>query len=127
VAVFARWHNADLEVHARPVPRYLWTTVSIDVLLDGEPILCTGGQASLLGRCRSRFRHEGEAHKAELSWGKMANGAFPFMLRIDEELVLASEVPVDNWRIVLAGWIAAVVVVLLAIVAACIGFGIFLF
>jgi hypothetical protein len=122
-----RWHGSKLEVRARPVPRYLWTTVSIDVLLDGEPVLCTGGQASLLGKCRSRFRREGKAHKAELSWGKMANGAFPFMLRIDEELVLASEVPVENWGIVLAGWIAALAFVLILIVAACIGFGIFLF
>ena len=109
------------------MPRYLWTTVSIDVLLDGEPVLQTGGQASLLGRCRSRFQRQGKAHKAELSWGKMANGAFPFMLRIDEELVLASEVPVDNWRMVVVGWIAALFVAFLVIVAACIGFGIFLF
>jgi hypothetical protein len=122
-----QWHDSDLEVQARPVPRCLWTTVSIDVLLDGEPVLRTGGQASLLGKCRSRFRREGKAHKAELSWGKMANGAFPFMLRIDEELVLASEVPVDNWGIVLAGWTAALVFVFLLVVGACIGFGIFLF
>jgi hypothetical protein len=99
----------------------LWTTVSIDVLLDGEPILRTGGEASLLGCCRSKFRRQGEAHKAELSWGKMAAGAFPFILRIDGEVALASEVPVDHWTIVLVGWIAVLIVALLAIVAGCAG------
>jgi hypothetical protein len=108
------------------VPRYLWATVSIDVLVDGEPVLRTGGQASLLGLCRSKFRRQGKAHRAELSWGKMASGAFPFMLRIDEELVLASEVPVENWKIVVVGWVAVPIFLLMLIIAACIGFGIFL-
>jgi hypothetical protein len=116
-----RWHGSKLEVRAGPVPRYLWTTVSIDVLLDGEPILRTGEEASLLGCCRSKFRRQGESHKAELSWGKMAAGAFPFILRIDGEVVLASEVSVDHWKIVLVGWIAVLIVALLAIVAGCAG------
>jgi hypothetical protein len=126
VAEFTQWHGSDLEVRARPVARYLWTTVSIDALLDGEPILRTGGQASALGGCRSKFRHERKAHRADLSWGKMANGAFPFILRIDDEVVLASEVPVENWGIVLAGWIAVLVVAFFFVAGACLACGIYL-
>jgi hypothetical protein len=103
------------------VSRYLWMSASIDVLLDGRPVLRTGGQASLLGRCRSNFRRQGEAHQAELSWGKMASGAFPFILRIDGEVVLASEVPVDHWSIVVVGWTMVLAVVFLCMAAGCVG------
>jgi hypothetical protein len=112
VALRALWHGSFLEVSARVVPRYLWTTVSIDVSLDGEPVLCTGGQASALGASRVTFLHNETSHEAELSWGKFSQGAFPFILRVDGEVVLASEVPVENWAVVRLCWgIANVLIV----------------
>jgi hypothetical protein len=107
----ARWHGSDLVVRARAVPRYLWTTVSIDVLIDGAPVLRTGGQQKARGSSTSEFRHDGAWHVAELSWGTFAKGGFPFMLRIDKEVVLAAEVPVDNLTAVFVGWLVAILAV----------------
>ncbi|HZZ79108.1 MAG TPA: hypothetical protein VFE62_11345 [Gemmataceae bacterium] len=108
----ARWHGSRLEVRARAVPRYLWSTVSIDVLIDGAPVLRTGGQFRARGGVTSEFRHDGERHTAELSWGTVGGRGFPFMLRIDGEIVLATEVPVDNMTAVLVGWGTVLVAVI---------------
>ena len=31
-----QWHGSTVEVTARLIPRFLWTTASIDVFIDGE-------------------------------------------------------------------------------------------
>jgi hypothetical protein len=105
MALTVEWHESVLEVRARVVPRYLWTTASIDVLVDGEPVLCTGGQRRVFGSMCTTFRHNGQKHEAELAWGRFADGAFPFTLRIDGELLLASEVPLQNALAVQLGWL----------------------
>jgi hypothetical protein len=107
----AQWHGSHLEVSARAVPRYLWSTVSIDVLIDGAPVLRTGGQFRARGSVSSEFRHDGEWHTANLSWGTVGQNGFPFMLRIDGDIVLASEVAVENLHFVLIGWALVVATV----------------
>jgi hypothetical protein len=121
VAVTVQWRGALVEVQARPVARYLWMTVSIDVLVDGEAVLQTGGQAKLLGNYRRRFWYDGGEHTAELSWGMAAAGAFPFMLRLDGEVVLASEVPVEHWLLLQLGCPTAALLLLLVVAFLCFG------
>ncbi len=105
MALQTSWHESRVEVRARLVPRYLWTTASIDVFLNGEPVLRTAGRASRFGCVHSAFHHGGEIHEAELAWGVFANGAFPFTLRINGEILLVAEVPVDYTAEALLGWI----------------------
>ncbi len=96
-----RWRGCTVEVTARLVPRYLWSTASIDVHLDGRCILRTGGQRKIVGSSTAEFQHDGESHTVALSWDQVrsdgfAGLSFPFHLSIDDAKVAASEVPVEN-------------------------------
>ena len=53
------WEGSAVEVRARVVPRYLWTTTSIDVFVDGRCILKTGGQMKAVGSSFAEFHHGG--------------------------------------------------------------------
>jgi hypothetical protein len=95
------WEGSTVEVRARVVPRYLWTTASIDVFLDGRCILKTGGQMKAVGSSTAEFHHGGAAHWAELSWGQARMRdelylTFPYQLFFDGGKIAVSEVRVDN-------------------------------
>jgi len=110
-----KWRDSTVEVQARLVPRWLWTTASIDVLVDGRTILRTGGQMKFTGSHSTQFTHSGATHAAELCWG--AGGvslSIPYQLRLDGVAVSDSQVPVRNWPVGLVGAIlmAAVVVMI---------------
>jgi hypothetical protein len=91
-----RWHGSEVLVKARIVPRYGWTTASIDVFLDGKCILRTGGQPKVTGSSWAVFDHDGSRHFAELSWGMVRGLEFPYVLRIDDAKVALADVPVEN-------------------------------
>jgi hypothetical protein len=95
------WHGSTIEVTARLIPRYLWTTASIDVFLDGRCILRTGGQMKTIGSSSAEFHHDGAVHIVELSWDRvqpqgLTRHSFPYQLSIDGAKLAASEVAVDN-------------------------------
>lgn len=91
------WQGSKVEVEARLIPRFLWTTASIDVFLDGDCILRTGGQLKAIGSQVVSFAHAGSVHTAELSWGMGVLWSFPYQLRLDGSLVSQSRVRVRNW------------------------------
>jgi hypothetical protein len=91
-----RWNGRTVEVTARLIPRYLWSTASIDVFLDGECILQTGGQMRIIGLSEAEFHHDGALHAVKLSWGQAHRLSFPYQLWIDGAKVLVSDVPVAN-------------------------------
>jgi len=71
-----------VDVQARLVPRFLWSTASIDVFLDKQSILRTGGKFE-----SHRFTfcdvHAFRFHAtAELSWGYGLLFSFPYKLVI---------------------------------------------
>lgn len=109
----ARWQGSPVDVQARLVPRFLWTTASIDVFLDGECILRTGGQWKFTGTQSSTFTRAGSTHTAELKWG-VGGLSFPCELTIDGVRVAAARVHIENCPI---GFLVAAVV-LFAVVAA---------
>lgn len=78
------------------IPRYFWMTSSIDVYLDNECILRTGGQLNLTGSVSTTFNSGGSSHQAQLQWGNSRWYRFPYQLRIDGVLVDESLVPVEN-------------------------------
>jgi hypothetical protein len=102
-----KWRESTVDVEARLIPRFLWTTASIDVFLDGQCILRTGGQWRLTGSHSSTFTHLGSNHKAELSWGRGFLHSFPYQFKIDDISVSAARVRVKNWPV---GLLAAVVI-----------------
>jgi len=113
------WQGSKVEVRARLVPRYFWNTASIDVSLDGQQIMRTGGQLKLKGACSTSFTHANRTHIAVLSWGCSGlTFSFPYELRIDGTSVATSRVRIQNWPIVV-GLILAFWTVLLAILHFC--------
>jgi hypothetical protein len=92
-----KWHGSTVHVQARQVPRYFWTTASIDVYLDGQCILQTGGRLNPTGSCSAMFDHGGSAHTAELSWGVALWYSFPYELRVDGIPVAISRIRANNW------------------------------
>jgi hypothetical protein len=99
------WSGSLLEVRARAIPRFLWTTVSIDVLLDCEPVLRTGGQLKSAGTASAQVLYRGKYREFELSWSNVQSGGFPYVLRIDGERALSSTVAVENIWFVLLFWL----------------------
>lgn len=112
----ALWNNKEIEVSANLVPLFLWTTASIDVLLEGKRILKTGGKLKIIGSVTSEFEDEGTKHEARLTWGRATRRSFPYQLEIDKILVSNSEVFIQNWKMSYALWIifGAVIGILLS-------------
>jgi hypothetical protein len=96
-----QWHGSIVSVRARQVPRFLWTTTSIDAYLDEQCILQTGGKLNPRGSCSTTFNHGGSAHTVELRWGMALWYSFPYELRIDGTPVTTSRVRADNWYLAL--------------------------
>lgn len=91
------WNNKPVVVTARSLPRFLWTTASIDVFLDGQCILRSGGQAKLTGGHSAAFTHEGVQHQVGLTWGKSSGDfGFPYEVRIDGAKVDEGTVQIEN-------------------------------
>jgi len=92
------WRDRTLEVKARVLPKYLWSTASIDVYLDDAAIIRTGGVMRLKGLNEVQFDEGGETHSVALSWRSPAQGmSFPYQLSVDGKIVLESEVRPPNW------------------------------
>src|SRR5215470_4947752 len=92
-----RWQGSAVAVRARLVLRFLWTTASIDVFLEDQCILNTGGQMKFTGSHSARFSRSGKTHTAELSWGVGLLRWFPYRLHIDGASVSEARVFVENW------------------------------
>jgi hypothetical protein len=99
LAKFGDWRGRSVEVTARLIPRYLWTTASIDVYIDSECVLRTGGQMKSVGTATDEFYASGSIHTVELTWGRPGIGSFPVTIAIDDEFVADSRVCVENWPI----------------------------
>jgi hypothetical protein len=120
------WEGSTVEVRARVVPRYLWTTASIDVFLDGRCILKTGGQRKAVGSSFAEFHHGGDVHSAELSWGHARMGhaldlTFPYQLFFDGAKIAVSEISVENpasvYNLIMIGALISVMLILLPALA----------
>ncbi|HSY17388.1 MAG TPA: zinc ribbon domain-containing protein [Candidatus Acidoferrales bacterium] len=90
------WRGKTIRVRAIYIPRFLWTTASIDVYLDGERVFRTGGQLKSTGAHSAVFRSGGSEFKMELKWGRSAGFGFPYQLRIEGEPVDEALVRVEN-------------------------------
>jgi hypothetical protein len=93
------WQGSKVDVYARLVPRFLWSTASIDVFLDRKCILRTGGQLKPTGSHSATFSHSGSEHRAELFWGAGFLWSFPYELQIDGNPVSEGRVYVRNWPV----------------------------
>ena len=106
-----QWQGKPVLVTSKLVPRILWQTASIDVSIDGERILRTGGKFKYKGAHADRFRRSGAQHEAVLAWGISGLRSFPVQLSIDGEPVLESRVHISNWPLSL--WPLAIPLALL--------------
>src|SRR5215469_5138188 len=95
------WGGCFVSVRGRVVPKYLFATTSMDVYLDEQCILQTGGKLSPASSCTATFDRGGVNHTVTLSWGVAVAFAFPYQLYIDGALVKSSKVRADNWYLAL--------------------------
>jgi len=100
-ARIAEWRGRAVEVTGHLIPRYLWTTASIDVFIDSECVLRTGGQLKSVGGTTADFYDSGSTHEIALHWRCPLLTGFPIRITIDGELVAESYVTVDNWQLAL--------------------------
>ncbi|WP_444824314.1 hypothetical protein [Acidovorax sp.] len=105
-ACHASWNGIVVSVTARLVPRYAWTTASIDVFLEDQPILKTGGVFKISASHSEGFKSQNSEHSAEVSWGKATLRSFSIILKIDDAQVIKSSVPIQNWWLALWPWAA---------------------
>ena len=99
------WQGSTVEVRACLIAKYLWTTATIDVLLDDRYILRTGGKLKIVGAVKSEFAHNGTTYQATVSWGMGSLKHFPYQLDIDEERVASGRVKIRNWPMAFAIWV----------------------
>ncbi len=91
------WSGVAVRVTSRLVSRYAWTTVSIDVWIDGDRVLSSGGALQFTGKHIQSFHFGKATHEAKLTWGTSWLRSFPFKLEIDGALVDESRVVIENW------------------------------
>lgn len=103
-----RWKDFDVEVTADLVPRYFWTTASINVYLNDQCVLRTGGVLRTKGTQTTSFRHENKNHALKLNWKSALLGmSFPYQLSIDGTPVVTAKVRPRNWPVVIIAVVAA--------------------
>ncbi len=95
------WRGKTVKVRAHLVPRFLFSSASIDVYLNGECVFRTGGKINPTGSHSAAVRIGGSEHQIEVAWGRSRNFCFPYQLRIDGELVTESLVQVENQPLML--------------------------
>jgi len=100
------WNSKKVSVTARLIPRYAWTTASIDVFIEDQAIVKTGGVFKFIGKQVECFQSNGIEHSVEVSWGKGSLRSFPVSLKIDGTTIVESAVPIQNWWLVLWPWAA---------------------
>jgi hypothetical protein len=106
------WNGHRVTVEAYKLARRAWITTSIDVLLDSEAILKSGGKLQFTGTCSEIFHQEDGDHRVDLSWGRSFWGlSFPFRARIDGVEVCSGRVRVARWYV---QWLFVVLAVALA-------------
>ena len=105
------WNEVEVSVSSRIIPRYMWTTATIDVAIDGTVVLRTGGVSKSLGGQTAMFMVGGSEHRADLTWGRHSGRSFPFTLKIDGAQVADSRVRIENWWAAYWPWAVALLIV----------------
>jgi hypothetical protein len=104
VSQHARWNGSDFSVTARLLPHRAFFAASIDVHVDRETKLRTGGVFKLLGEHKEEVLISGSRRAMVLSWGRAAPRSFPVKLTVDEEVVLEGNVQISNWYVAYWPW-----------------------
>jgi hypothetical protein len=75
--------DMDVRISAAPTANHLFTTVSIDVAVDGVTVLRTGGQPRATGTTSVELVRAGRTHTLSLSWDRYTPQGFPCVVRLD--------------------------------------------
>lgn len=95
------WRGKKVTVRANLVSRFLFSSASINVYLDGECVFRTGGKIQSIGSHSAVVRIGGSEHQMEVTWQRSRKFCFPYQLKIDGELVADSQVPVENQHLMI--------------------------
>jgi hypothetical protein len=96
----AVWKGVAVLVTSRLISRYVWMSASIDVWVNANRVLRSGGALRFIGNHTEAF-HLGDAiHEVKLTWGTGWLRSFPFKLEIDGTVVAESRVVTENWWLI---------------------------
>jgi hypothetical protein len=93
----AVWNGVPVIITCRLIKRYVWTTASIDIWVDGNLVLRSGGVLRITGSRTESFYFDTATHEATLAWRAGRLLSFPFKLVIDGTVVVESRVFIENW------------------------------
>jgi hypothetical protein len=96
-SIDSTWNGKLVSASAYLVPRYAWMTASIDVKVEDQVVLRTGGVPKLQGDVPTSFVLNGVQHTIKVSWGKASLKHFPVVVSIDDTEVMCGNVPIANW------------------------------
>ncbi len=103
------WNGRTIEATAYLVPRFAWFTASIDVRIDQQLLLQTGGVFKFRGDVPTTVEIQGVTHSLTISWGKAKPRSFPIILSIDGQEVISGDVPISNWWLTYWPWLLVVI------------------
>lgn len=92
-----KWNENPVAVTARFMPRFLWTTASIDIFVGSQCVIRTGGQMKFTGQAIAQFEHGGTNHSVRIRWGWSKIRSFPIKVEIDEQQIAETNAVVTNW------------------------------
>jgi len=101
-----QWNGKLIAATAHLVPRFAWMTASIDVAINENVVIRTGGVPKLEGELPSTFELNGSEHQIRVTWGKAKPKAFPITVLIDNQVVISGDVPIANWWLAYWPWLA---------------------
>ena len=84
-------------VTARMISQYTWTTASLEVCVDGGPILRTEGTKGADRAQQAQFAYKGKTLDVSLKWGAKSLRSIPYTLEIGGLIAAASRAPIRNW------------------------------
>lgn len=122
-----RIEGRAITVAARLVPKFLWFTAAIEVFVDGQRLLSSGGRLALSGTEAAFFNGiDGSPHDLQLSWNALTGysgysrysryGLVPqlhYTLVVDGSARARGEVGAQNWWMRFAGLALVLTAVLL--------------
>jgi hypothetical protein len=110
------WNGRRIEVTCVALARKLWMTCSIDVHWQGRCVLRTGGQFKDVGSQTATFDDAGRSRLAELTFGEIGDGGFPYTLRIDGQEIRRGTVAIQNPKEAKLGLLVAIALVIAMLV-----------
>lgn len=96
------WNGHCIRVQSALVPRYFWTSASVDAYVDQSCVIKTGGVFRFSGIETGDLNDRGKNHVMQMAWNVGGRDlAVRYELAIDGHVLLKSRVFPRNWPLLI--------------------------